>query len=100
MDNPAIVCRLTQNVGRLVFPICARLRHECNRTMLLFATVKLVAGLEPYGLRFCLTVFHSCNYPLCLKAAGKCVLEARSFVECLGSKCFDFNDFFVTTFVS
>ena len=108
MDNSAIVCRLTQNVGRLVFPFCARLRHECNRTMLVFATVKLVAGLEPYDLRFCLTVFYSCNYPLSktititqlkqtnnypLKAAGKCVLEAGSFVKCLGSKCSDYNDF-------
>ena len=61
MDNPAIFCWLTQNVGRLVFPICARLRHECNQTMLVFATVDLEAGVEPYDLRFCLMLFHLCD---------------------------------------
>ena len=64
MDNPAIFCCLTQNVGRLVFPICARLRHERNQTMLVFATVNQEAGVEPYELRFCLMVFHLCNYLL------------------------------------
>ena len=61
MDNPAIFCCLTQNV----FPICARLRHECNQTMLVFATVNLEAGVEPYDLRLCLMVFHPCDYPHC-----------------------------------
>ena len=64
MDNPAIFCCLAQNVARPVFPICARLRHECNQTMLVFATVCLVAGVEPYDLRFRPTAFHSCDYPL------------------------------------
>ena len=73
MDNPAIFCCLTQNVARPVFPICARLRHECNQTMLVFATVYLEAGVEPYDIRLCLTlsdirlclmVFHSCDYLL------------------------------------
>ena len=52
MNNPAIFCRLVQNVARLVFPICDRLHHECNQTMLVFATVKLVAGIEPYDFDF------------------------------------------------
>ena len=66
MDNSAIFCylTLTQNVARPVFPICARLRHECNQTMLVFATVHLEVGVEPYGLRLCLVVFHSCDYLL------------------------------------
>ena len=64
MDNPAIFCCLIQNVARPVFPICARLRHECNQTMLVFATVNLEAGVEPYDLRLCLMVFHSCDYLL------------------------------------
>ena len=61
MDNPAIFCCLTQNVARPVFPICARLRHECNQTLLVFATANLEAGVEPYDLRLCLMVFHSCQ---------------------------------------
>ena len=61
MDNPAIFCCLTHNVARPVFPICARLRHECNQTMLVFATANLEAGVEPYDLRLCLMVFHSCQ---------------------------------------
>ena len=64
MDNPAIFCCLTQNVARPVFPICARLRHECNQTIVVFATVDLEAGVEPYDLRLCLMVFHSCDYLL------------------------------------
>ena len=66
--------------------------------MLVFATVNLEAGLEPYhDLRFFLMVFHSgikmtgLSLPTVenkyLKAAGKCVLEVMSFVTCLGSKC-------------
>ena len=80
MDNPATFCCLTQNVGRLVFPICSRLHHECNQAMLVFATVDLEAGVEPYdlgtilsdGISFLLlpTVENKC-----LKAAGKCALE-------------------------
>ena len=54
MDNPAIFCCLTQTVARPVFPICARLRHECNQTMLVFATVDLEACVQPYDLRLCL----------------------------------------------
>ena len=64
MDNPAIFCCLTKNVARPVFPICDRLRHECNQAMLVFATVNLEAGVEPYDLRLCLMVFHSCDYLL------------------------------------
>ena len=62
MDNPAIFYCLTQNVARPVFPICARLRHECNQTIVVFATVSLETGIEPYDLRLCLMVFHSCDY--------------------------------------
>ena len=60
-----------------------------------FATGNLEAALEPYYvLRFCLMVFHSCDYlptaeNKCLKTAGKCFLEVMSFVTCLGSKCSD-----------
>ena len=96
MDNPLIFCCLTQNVARTVFPICARLRHECKRSWYLFATVNLEAGVEPYDLRLCLMVFHSCDYLIvenkCLKAAGKCAVEGMSFVTCLGSKCSYYND--------
>ena len=65
--------------------------------MLVFATVSLEARLEPYDLRFCLLVFHSCDdlttfENKCLKAAGKCALEVLSFVTCRGSKCSDYND--------
>ena len=56
MDNPAISYCLTQNVARPVFPICARLRHECNQTIVVFATVSHEAGVEPYDLRLCLAV--------------------------------------------
>ena len=63
MDNPAIFCCLAQNVAPR-FPNCARLRHECNETMLVFATVNLEAGVEPYDLRLCLMVFHFCYYLL------------------------------------
>ena len=62
MDNPAILYCLTQNVARPVFPICARLRHECNQTIVALATVSLETGIEPYDLRLCLMVFHSCDY--------------------------------------
>ena len=64
MDNPPIFCYLTQNVARPVFPICARLRHECNQSILVLATVNLEASVEPYDLRLCLVVFHSCDYLL------------------------------------
>ena len=64
MTNPIVLCCVTQNVARLEFPICARLRHECNQTMLVVATVNLEAALEPYDLRFCLMVFPSCDYQL------------------------------------
>ena len=62
MDNPAIFCCLAQNVACPVFPICARLHHECNQTMLVVATVNLEAGVEPCDLRLCLMVFYSCDY--------------------------------------
>ena len=32
--------------------------------MLVFATVDLEAGVEPYDLRLCLMVFYSCDYLL------------------------------------
>ena len=32
--------------------------------MLVFATVDQEAGVEPYELRFCLMVFHFCDYLL------------------------------------
>ena len=57
MDNPAIFYCLPQNVTRPVFPICARLRHECNQTIVVFATVSLEAGVEPYDVRHCLRYF-------------------------------------------
>ena len=49
--HSAMFCCLTQNVARFLFPICTRLCHECNQTMLVFMTimtVNLVADLEPY----------------------------------------------------
>ena len=62
MDNTTIFYCLTQNVARPVIPICARLRHECNQTIVVFATVSLEAGVEPYDFRLCLMIFHSCDY--------------------------------------
>ena len=44
--------------------IFARLRHECNQTMLVFATVNLETAFEPYDLRLCPMVFHSSDYLL------------------------------------
>ena len=39
--------------------------------MLVFATVDLEARLEPYDLRFCLLVFHSCDDLLSKISVGK-----------------------------
>ena len=61
MNNPAIFCCLTLNVPRPLLHICDQFRHLCNQTMLVFATVDLEARLEPYDLRLCLLVFHSCD---------------------------------------
>ena len=63
--------------------------------MLVFATVSLEARLEPYALRFCLLVFHSCDDLLSKISVWKLpanALEVLSFVTCRGSKCSDYND--------
>ena len=64
MDKPAKFYCLTQNVAPIysLFPVCARLHHECNQTIVVFATVSLETGVEPYDLRLNLMLFHSCDY--------------------------------------
>ena len=96
MDNPAIICCLAQNVGRLVFPYLRPTpsRMQSNNVGIYYRE----SGSKCRAIWF--TILSVCISFLwlpivknkCLKAAGKSSLEVMSFVTCQGSKCSHYND--------